>query len=110
MEEPTTTKRRRGGPQPNSGRPKGSTNKISGATILASIEKTVGKKFEDCLAEGYLNARLRGDNSLTMQYEKMFLSKVVADKTELDVTSDGKPLQAVFKFTAQELDDWKPTE
>lgn len=88
------------------GRPKGSGNKISGATILASVEKYAGEKFEDLLAQGYIESIQQHDKPTRLQYEKMFLSKVVADKTELDVTSNGQTMAATFAFIAQELPDW----
>jgi hypothetical protein len=88
------------------GRPKGSTNKISGATILASIEHITGEKFEDLLAQGYYTALCDDDKPTRMQYEKMFLSKVVADKAALDVTSNGETLQTVFNFVHRQNDSF----
>ena len=80
----------RGGTRIGAGRPKGQTNKISGATILESIEKYAGEKFEDLLAQGYWDSITQQDKQTRLQYEKMFLSKVVADKVEVDmrVTED----------------------
>ena len=99
-------KAKRPGPGPGPGRPVGSTNKISGVSILASIEKTVGQKFEDLLADGYHAAILANDKPTRLQYEKMFLAKVVADKAELDVTSAGQPLTTVFQFVHKKNDSF----
>ena len=82
----------KGGRQPGSGRPKGSVNKITGEKILLEISTQFGKPFEQLLAEGY---------------EKMILSKVVADKHELDVHSMGQSLVNNFKFTQRELPDYE---
>jgi hypothetical protein len=89
------------------GRPKGSSNKISGATILESVEKYAGEKFEDLLAQGYVESIQQRDKATRLQYEKMFLGKVVADKTALDVTSNGETLKANFAFVPVEIPDWK---
>ena len=75
----------RGGARPNAGRPKGGTNKITGATILESIEKYSGEKFEDLLAQGYLDSIREDDKMLRLRYEQMFLGKVVADKVSVEV-------------------------
>lgn len=97
----------RGGPRKNSGRKSGTTNKISGATILDSVHKYTGEKFEDLLAQGYHDSIINHDKQTRLQYEKMFLSKVVADKTEMDITSNGKSIVIGFNFPQLELDDWK---
>jgi len=78
----------RGGARPNSGRKLGGTNKITGATILESIEKYSGEKFEDLLAQGYIDSITNDDRQMRIQYEKMFLGKVVADKVSLDITDN----------------------
>ena len=96
-----------GGKRANSGRKLGTTNKISGASILDAVKKETGQNFETLLAKGYNESILHNDKQTRLQYEKMFLSKVVADKTEIDMTSNGQTLQAVFNFPGLELEDWK---
>ena len=98
---------KKGGPRPNSGRKAGTTNKISGASILDAVKKQTGKNFEILLAQGYHESILHTDKQTRLQYEKMFLSKVVADKSEIDMTSGGEPIKAIFNFPNVELDDWK---
>lgn len=95
-----------GGYRPNSGRKKGTTNKISGATILQSVEKYCGEKFEDLLAQGYFDSIKNEDKVTRLQYEKMFLNKVVADKSEVDLTSKGEQLQATYIFNQKEVPGW----
>ena len=74
------------------GRPKGSSNKLSGASILQAIEAKVGMPFEEALADGYYDAIINNDRALRQKYEQMMLNKVVADKQEIDVTTLGDSL------------------
>lgn len=99
------TKKGRGGARPNAGRKVGSRVKLSAADILKEIEKT-DKPFAQGLAEDYYKARQSGDMQVIQRYQQMILSKVVADKQELDVTSNGKSIVPKFEFTQQEQPDW----
>lgn len=76
----------RGGARPNSGRPAGSTNKISAQAILDSLEHHLGVPYADQLARNYLDALAHHDRNLRASYDRLFLSKVVADKIDIDVT------------------------
>lgn len=98
-------KRGRGGKRPGGGRKQGSTNKLSAQTLLHEIAKR-DKPFAIGLAEDYHNARLSGDTHLIMKYQNMILNKVVADKVDVDHTSMGERLRAVFQFPQYELPDW----
>lgn len=98
-------KKGRGGWRPNGGRKKGSTQKLSAQTLLHEIAKK-DKPYAIGLAEDYHAARMSGDLSLAHKYHTMILNKVVADKIDVDHTSAGQPLTAVFKFPQQELSDW----
>lgn len=100
-----TPKKGRGGARPNSGRKVGSTVKLSGADILAEIAKR-DVPFAEGLAEDYARARQSGDTNLVQRYQQMFLNKVIADKQEVDVTSNGKTLGASFTFPTTELPEW----
>ncbi len=99
-------KKKNGGARPGAGRKKGGTNKISGTSIIAALEKSVGKAYEEQLAENYMNAIADGDKSMVAKYDQMFLNKVVADKAEMDITTAGGALQTVFNFGHQELPEW----
>jgi hypothetical protein len=96
----------KGGKMRGAGRPKGSVNKITGERILLEISTQLGKPFEQLLAEGYHASIIAGDFTARIAYEKMILSKVVADKHELDVHSMGQSLVNNFKFTQRELPDF----
>lgn len=100
--QPKTT---HGGRRHGGGRRKGSTNKLSAQTLLHEIARQ-DKPFAIGLAEDYHNARLSGDKHLIVKYQNMILNKVVADKVDVDHTTMGQPLTAVFNFPQKELPDW----
>lgn len=76
----------RGGARPNAGRPKGGTNKLTGQAILDQIELSLGKTYAEQLVENYTDCLVNQDKNMIHQYDKLFLSKVVADKVEMEVT------------------------
>ena len=80
----------RGGARPNAGRRKGQPNKISAATRLEQVMNQLGRPFEEQLVQNYMNCLANQDMNMIHQYDKLFLSKVVADKVEVDmrVTED----------------------
>lgn len=89
----------RGGARRGAGRPAGSTNKITYQDILSEIHRVHGKEFAQLLAEGYYGAIVANDRPVRQKYELMILNKVVADKTSIDITSQGESLttrQAAF--------------
>ena len=97
MDETTEKKKRysvktssRGGARPNAGRKKGMPNKISAATILEQVQLQLGRPFEEQLVNNYMNCLGNQDLNMIHQYDKLFLSKVIADKVEVDmrVTED----------------------
>jgi hypothetical protein len=96
----------RGGARPNSGRKVGSTVKLSAADVLAEIAKQ-DVPFAVGLAQDYIRARQSGDMHVIQRYQQMLLAKVIADKTETEITSGGQPLGVQLVFTAKELSDWK---
>ncbi len=96
----------RGGARPNSGRKVGSTVKLSAADVLAEIAKQ-DVPFAVGLAQDYIRARQSGDMNVIQRYQQMILSKVIADKHETDITSNGKTIGASFTFPTKELIDWK---
>lgn len=95
----------RGGARPNAGRKPGSRVKLSAADILKEIEKQ-DMPFAKGLAEDYKKARQSGDMQVIQRYQQMILSKVVADKQELDVTSNGQTIIPNFEFVKEEISDW----
>lgn len=76
----------RGGAREGAGRKPGQVSKITGQSILNAVFARTGEKFEDLLAEGYAEAIENRDKITRMQYEKLFLSKVVSDRVDIDVS------------------------
>lgn len=97
-------KDKRGGARPGAGRKKGAIQKLSGSEILKQIQRTTGKRFEQLLAEHYMDSCIRGDWQAVRDYEKTILSKVVADK--VDVTSNGESIAPNYTFREKELSEW----
>jgi len=100
-------KKGRGGARKNAGRKKGSIQKLGGADLLHAIEMTTGRSFADNIADHYYKAILRNDWHDVRDYEKFIVNKVISDTKEIDVTSKGEKLTAVFNFPTVELPDWK---
>ena len=97
---------KQGGRRPGAGRKKGGTNKLTGEVLLKAIKTECGKSFEQLLAEGYHASIIACDMPVRQKYEQMILSKVVADKHEIDHTTLGQSLHAAFNFPQKELPDW----
>jgi len=76
----------RGGARPGAGRPKGTGNKLSGQMILDQIETSLGVSYAEQLVNNYMTCLNEQDKNMIHQYDKLFLSKVVADKVEMEVT------------------------
>jgi hypothetical protein len=96
----------RGGARPNAGRKVGSYVKLSATDVLAEIAKR-DVPFAVGLAEDYIKARQSGDMHVIQKYQQMLLAKVIADKTETEITSGGQPLGVQLVFTSKELPDWQ---
>ena len=96
----------RGGARKGSGRPKGSSNKITVETLVLAINKEIGISLEEQIAMNYKDAIDREDHSAVRDYDKFLLGKVVADKHEIDHTTLGESLKANFNFEQKELPDW----
>lgn len=84
----------RGGARPNAGRKKGQPNKISAATILEQVQLQLGRPFEEQLVNNYMTCLANQDMTMIHQYDKLFLSKVVADKVEVDMRVTEDQLEA----------------
>ena len=88
------------------GRPKGAKNTVTSDKILQQIALQTGKPFPQLLAEGYHASIIACDFNARLQYEKLILSKVIADKHEMDIHSMGQSLVNNFNFTKSELPEW----
>jgi hypothetical protein len=86
-------KSRAGGRRPGAGRPVGSTNKISIQSILTSVYNQTGENLEDLIAQGYAESIENNDRNTRLQYEKMFLGKVVGDRVNVEHSDDQQQLE-----------------
>ena len=73
----------RGGARPNSGRPKGSTTKVKLEDLMQNIELVTGRSYGELLAHNYAGAISRSDWNGVRDYDKAFMNKMLADKTEV---------------------------
>lgn len=101
-------KKGRGGYRPNSGRPKGSTNKIAPKTLLNDFYRQNGMTFSQFINKKINEADIRGDHELVKQYVLGLAKYIVQDTQDIKVdhTSNGQTMQAVFQFPQRELQDW----
>lgn len=86
-------KSRAGGRRPGAGRPVGSTNKISIQSILTSVYDHTGENLEDLIAQGYAESIENNDRTTRLQYEKMFLGKVVGDRINVEHSDDQQQME-----------------
>ena len=75
----------RGGARPGAGRPVGSTNKIRIEELMTTIHATAGRPYGELLAQNYVEAIRREDWNGVRDYDKAFMNKMIADKTEVEV-------------------------
>lgn len=93
----------RGGARPGSGRPKGSTTKVSLDDLLSNIELATGQTYGELLAHNYAGAISRSDWSGVRDYDKAFMNKLLADKTEVTNVDSQEALQAKHTAFAEAL-------
>ena len=83
------TKRKHGGARPGSGRPKGSTARVSAQALLDTIEKrSGGLDYTELLVEDFLRARVQDDKNLAHKYHTLISNKVLADRLDIEVSED----------------------
>ena len=97
----TKPKGKRGGARANAGRPKGSVDKVTIASLLAAVDTASGRSYTDLLTEDFLNARRGNDHGLTAKYHNLILNKVMATMNAVEVTSPQDEVDAkTAAFTA----------
>jgi len=97
------SEKKNGGAREGAGRPKGSIQKLSGASLLEALEDTLGVPYPVQLANNYLQA-LHEDKHLVAKYDQLFLNKVIADK--VDITSNGQSIAPQLNFGPKEIPDY----
>ena len=84
-----------GGARPGAGRPKGGRNTLTIADLLDSVEaKSNGRKYEDVLAEDFINARHEGDNQLVLKYHNLILNKVMNSLARIEINESADAVEA----------------
>jgi hypothetical protein len=97
----------RGGARANSGRPKGSTNKITAEELIAEFKQCGGGELRTFIVNKILEADRSNNAELVHRYLMGITRYVIQDKQEVDITTAGQPLQAAFSFMPTELPEWK---
>ena len=94
-----------GGKREGAGRKHGAIQKISGRDILDAIERTLGIDFPTQIALNYQQVLYGDDARLKLEYDRMLLSKVVADK--VDITTNGHSIAPpIINIQKQEIPDY----
>lgn len=97
----------RGGKRVGSGRPKGTTNKITPEEMLTDFKKQSGMSFHEFVNQQIIKASNENNNELVSRYLLGFGKYLIKDIQEVDVTSNGQSLKTVFHFPTIDIDDWK---
>ena len=108
MSETKIKKSGRGGPRINSGRPKGSTNKISPATLLNDFRREQGMTFSQFINKKIRDAELEKNDELVSKYILGLAKYIIQDVQQIDHTTKGESLRTIFNFPQKELNDWSP--
>ena len=106
MYEKQSKKSGRGGRRAGSGRPKGSTNKISPGTLLHDFRREQGMTFSQFINKKIKDAELNNDHELVSKYILGLAKYIIQDVQQIDHTTMGQPLTAKFNFPQRELPDW----
>ena len=67
-------------------------------SILTSVYNQTGENLEDLIARGYAESIENNDRNTRLQYEKMFLGKVVGDRINVEHSDDQQQME--FKQAA----------
>jgi hypothetical protein len=93
----------RGGYRPGGGRPKGSTTKVKLEDLMLNIELETGKSYGELLAHNYAMAIGRSDWNGVRDYDKAFMNKMLADKTEVTTLETDDAVQAKQRAFAEAI-------
>lgn len=108
MYEKQSKKSGRGGHRAGSGRPKGSTNKISPGTLLHDFRREQGMSFSQFINKKIRDAELDNDHELVSKYILGLAKYIIQDVQQVDHTTQGQSLRPVYNFPQTELPDWSP--
>ena len=96
-------KKKQGGARKGSGRPKGTTNKLTAKEILETAENMLGKPFIVSLMEGYIETINEGDKRNRVTYEKIILDKTATTLVEAELTDSKDAIEAKQAAFAEAL-------
>jgi hypothetical protein len=96
----------RGGYRAGGGRPKGSTTKIKIEDLMAQIQLQAGESYDQLLARNYVGAISRSDWNGVRDYDKAFMNKMIADKSEVTTVESTEAIeqkQAAFAEAIRQI-------
>ena len=94
----------RGGARAGSGRPKGSTNKITPEEMLTDLKKTLGMSFHSFISKQNKKSADENNGELVSKYLLGFGKYLIQDIQAVDITSNGETMYSPnFIFTQTEL-------
>ena len=96
----------RGGARKGGGRPRGSTTKIKIEDLMAQIELQSGESYDQLLARNYVSAISRNDWGGVRDYDKAFMNKMIADKSEITTVESSDAVaqkQAAFADAIRQI-------
>ena len=98
----------RGGARAGAGRKVGSSSKTNPNKIIYEMHKIMKKSYTEILIEELNKSILAGDTRLTNDYLKYIGNKILADKVDIDHTTQGQSLRPIYNFPKSELPEWTP--
>lgn len=99
----TKPKGKRGGARPNSGRKKGSADKVTIAGLLEAVQQTTGQDYMTILAEDFNRARQGNDGALTVKYHNLIMNKVMASLNQVEVNESEDSVEAKKQAFAEAM-------
>ena len=83
-----------GGARPGAGRKKGSGVKVKVEDLMLDVELAANMPFTKRVAINYVGAIERKDWARVENYDRAFLNKIVADKSEVEVVEGDAAIEA----------------
>jgi hypothetical protein len=93
-----------GGARKNAGRPKGSKNTISVASLLEQVQKqSNGEDYEELLIKDFMDARNSHNKDLLLKYHNLILNKVMNTLARVEVNEGVDAVEAKKAAFAEAL-------
>ena len=84
----------RGGARPGAGRKPGSTNKLKMEDLLADLDTALGIPYSAQIARNYVESIDRKDWTGVRDYDRVFLGKIIADRSHVEVEDTADTVEA----------------